>query len=192
MDTSKSQTVFFIGKPGCGKGTQAKLLAQKTGWQVISAGEQFRALSAENTPVGEKIKSEIDAGELAPHWFAMYLYLKALFGVDGNAPIIFDGFNRKLQEAELVIDSLRWLDRAFTIINLQVSDDAVRERLAGRKAVEGRVDDNAVEERIKEYYDHTEPAVQIFHDAGVLIEINGEQSVEATAKDINTALVLSQ
>ncbi len=185
-----SRTVFFIGKPGCGKGTQVKLLAEKTGWKVVSAGEQFRTIATEDTPVGRKVKSEMETGALAPHWFAMYLYLKSLFASDERENLIFDGFNRKLPEAELVIDSLRWLGRSFTIVNLQVSDNEVRRRLAGRKVIEGRADDNAVEERLKEYYEHTDPAVEVFRDAGVLIEINGEQEVGQIAADINVALGL--
>lgn len=183
-----TRTVFLIGKPGCGKGTQAKFLAKKTGWQVITAGDQFRALAAEDTPVGHKTKMEIDAGLLVPHWFAMYLFLKALFSVEGGKSVIFDGFSRKVPEAELIIDSLHWLNRPFTMLHLAVSDDEVRKRLALRKSVEGRVDDNAIEERLREYHAYTEPAILKFNDAGKLIEINGEQTPEAIAADIDKAL----
>lgn len=184
----ETKTVFFIGKPGCGKGTQAKLLSEKTGWPVISSGNQFRALAGEDTPIGRKIKSEMEAGNLAPHWFAMYLYLKSLFSVPEDADIIFDGFNRKMAEAELVVDSLTWLGRSLIIVNIVVSDEEVRRRIAGRKEVEGRADDSAVEERLKEFYQNTDPAIEIFRDAGVLIDINGEQSPEATFKEICDAL----
>ena len=186
----KAHTVFFIGKPGCGKGTQAKLLAEKTGWKVISAGEQFRAIATENAPVGRKIKSEIEAGDLAPHWFAMYLYLKALFAMGDEASVIFDGFNRKVPEAELVIESLTWIGRSFSILNMKVSDETVYRRLANRKEIEGRADDNAVGERLKEYREYTEPAVELFRTAGVLIEIDGEQTTEEIAAEINAALGL--
>ncbi len=184
----KARTIFFIGKPGCGKGTQAKLLAEKTGWQVVSAGSQFRAIAAEDTPVGRKIKSEIDVGTLAPHWFAMYLYLKELFSVRGGASVIFDGFNRKVPEAELVLSSLKWLERPPIVMHVTVSDAEVRRRLAGRKDVEGRADDNAVEERLKEYREYTEPAIELFRKEGVLIEVDGERSPEAIAADIIAAL----
>lgn len=188
MDT---HTIFFIGKPGCGKGTQAKLLSEKTGWQVVSAGEQFRAISSEETPVGHKVKVGNDAGMLQPHWLAMYLYLKSLFALADGASVIFDGFNRKIAEAELVIDSLVWLGRPFSIINIVVSDEEVRERLAGRRDVEKRIDDNAVEERLKEYYEHTDQAISLFRDAGVLIEIDGGQGIEKIAANITTALSLT-
>jgi len=190
-DREGAHTIFFIGKPGCGKGTQANLLSQATGWPVFASGKLFRDISQEDTPVGHKMKAENDAGMLAPHWFAMYLYLKSLFSIDGNASAIFDGFNRKVPEAELVIDSLRWLGRSCTILNIKVSDEEVRRRLVLRKETEGRADDAVVEERLKEYYEHTEPAIELFRTSGVLIEINGEQTPEEIAVDIRKVLSIN-
>lgn len=187
----RTQTIFFIGKPGCGKGTQAKLLAEKIGWRVITAGAQFRAMSSEDTPVGRKMKIDNDAGLLQPHWLAMYLYLKALFSINEDEGVIFDGFNRKVPEAELVVDSLGWIGRTFLILDIQVSDEEVLRRLALRKEIEGRADDSAVDERLKEYHEHTEPAIGKFREAGMLIEINGEQSPEQIASDIRAALDIS-
>ena len=186
----ETRTIFFIGKPGCGKGTQAKLLSEKTGWKTISSGSQFRAIATEDTSVGRKVKSEMEAGLLSPHWFAMYLYLKALFSVGNDEGVIFDGFNRKVPEAELVIDSLSWLDRPFTILDIQVSDEEVHHRLAIRKGVEGRADDSMAAERLKEYEEYTKLAIDVFRKVGTLIEINGEQAPEAIAADIRAALNL--
>ncbi|MDP2665359.1 MAG: nucleoside monophosphate kinase [bacterium] len=185
MDT---RTIFFVGKPGSGKGTQAKLLSEATGWKVITPGEQFRAMSVEETPVGRKVRVGNDSGLLQPHWLAMYLYLKSLFSISEGEGAIFDGAGRKVPEAELIVDSLKWLGRSFTVLNLNVSDKEVRHRLALRKEIESRADDNAVTERLKEYYEHTNPAIEVFHKAGMCIEINGEQTREAIAADINTAL----
>lgn len=187
----ETRTVFFIGKPGCGKGTQVKLLAEKTGWKVISAGNQFRTIAQEDTPVGRKVKSEIDVGVLAPHWFAMYLYLKALFGIGDNESVIFDGFNRKVPEAELAIDSLEWLGRKPLILHIAVSDEEVERRLALRKNIEGRADDSAVEERLKEYREYTEPAIEIFRKASECVEIDGERAPEEIAADIQKILGLA-
>ena len=183
-------TVFFVGKPGCGKGTQAKLLCEATGWPVRSAGKQFRTLAAEDTPVGRKVKDDIDSGFLMPHWFAMYLYLKALFELPADSNVIFDGFNRKVAEAELIVSSLAWLGRPFTIVHIKVSDDEVRRRLEGRKEHSGRVDDHVVEERIKEYHTYTEGAIDVFRGAGVLVEVDGEESPERIAEEVREALGL--
>ena len=184
----EANTIFFIGKPGCGKGTQAKLLSGKTGWPIFASGALFREIAKADTPVGRKIKTENEAGMLAPYWFAMHLYLDSLLSISDESGAIFDGFNRKVPEAELVINSLRWLDRPFKVFNIVVSDEEIRRRLAGRKVVEGRADDMAVDERLKEYYEYTEPAIQIFREAGVLVEIQGEQSPERISEDIHAAL----
>ena len=124
----KTHTIFFLGKPGGGKSTQAKILSARTGWSSVSAGAQLRKIAVEDSLVGRKIKSEIDAGILVPHWFAAYLYQKALFSISDTQSIIFDGFNRKPEEARLVADSLAWLGRPFSVINLVISDEFVQER----------------------------------------------------------------
>lgn len=184
------KTVFLIGKPGSGKGTQAKLLAEHTGWTAYSSGGLFRSIGAEDTPVGRKVKEEIDNGILAPHWFAMYLFLKTLFSVPDNRGIIFDGFCRKVPEAELDIDALGWLGRPFKVLNIRISDETVEKRLALRKEIENRVDDSAVDERLKEYREHTEPALEVFRKAGVLLDIDGEPSPEVIAEEIKQVLKL--
>lgn len=188
METTR--TIFFMGKPGCGKGTQAKLLAEKTGWPIFASGKLFRDIAAEQTPVGRKVKEENDAGLLQPHWFAMYLYLKSLFSIPDTQSAIFDGFNRKAQEASLVIESMQWLARPFSVVLITVSDAVVQERISARKETSGRADDHVAEERLKEYYAHTAPAIELFRATGCLIEVNGEQTPEKISADIQAALAL--
>ncbi len=184
----ETHTIFFIGKPGCGKGDQAKLLSEQTGWKVVTPGEQFRTMSAEETPVGRKVKSVNDAGMLQPHWLAEYLFLKNLFLLSEKEGVIFDGFGRKIPEAEIVIDSLTWIDRPFSVLYLRVSDEVILQHLALRKEIEGRVDDGVVDERLKEYREYTEPVVEMFRNKGMLIEIDGERTREEIAADILVAL----
>lgn len=190
---SAPRTIFFIGKPGCGKGTQARLLAERTGWPVMASGAQFRAIAEEPTAVGRKIKAEIDNGFLAPHWFAMYLYQRALFSLPEDSSVIFDGFNRKVQEAELIIDSLNWLGRSFIVIEIDISDATVYERLKGRSKKSGRADDHQdiVEERLEEYTEYTTKALEIFKNLGVLVSIDGEPSPKDVAASVAQALQLS-
>ena len=185
MDT---RTIFFIGKPGCGKDTQAELLSKATGWPVVSAGDQFRALAQEDSMLGRKVKKEIDSGALAPDWIALHLYLKSLFDVPEEHGVIFDGFSRELSQAKLILKSLTWLDRPFRVINIAVSDESVQRRLVLRSQKAGRTDDGAVEERLREYYAHTEPAIEFFRKEGMLIEIDGEPSPEKIAENIRAVL----
>lgn len=188
---SDTRTIFFVGKPGCGKGTQAKLLSDRTGWPVFGSGREFRKIAEEPTAVGRKVKREIDAGLLSPPWFAMYLYQKALFSLPEGANAIFDGFNRKPPEAHLIVESLLWLDRPFQVLSLVISDEEVKKRLALRGKTSDRVDDQFVPERLKEYEKYTKDAIQIFRDADVLIEINGEQTPDAIAAEIAEKLGLA-
>ncbi len=187
----KTQTIFFLGKPGSGKGTQAKRLSKSTKWPVISAGAQFRLIAKEDTPVGRKIKSEVSAGLLAPNWFAMYLYQKALFSLPENDSVIFDGFNRKPDESRLVIDSLNWLNRPFVVINLIISDTVVHERIATRSKTQHRSDDNSIKTRLKEYHTYTEQALELFRAAGEIVDINGERDENTIALNIVQTLHIS-
>lgn len=184
----EKRTIFFVGKPGCGKGVQTKLLSTATGWPVYASGDLFRSIAQENTPVGKKVKEENYAGILQPYWFAMYLFLKTLFSVPEDSGAIFDGFSRKVPEAELVVDALKWLDRPFTVLHLRVSDEEIQRRLALRRETDGRADDAFVDKRLEEYRAHTEAAIEVFRKSGHLIEINGEQTPEAIAVDIRAAL----
>ncbi len=184
-----TRTIFFVGKPGCGKGTQADLLSKETGWPVFASGKLFRNLAKEETPLGRRLQEEVNVhGLLGPHWLAMYLYLNSLFSIAPGQSAVFDGFNRKIPEAELIVDSLRWFKRGFTVINIAVSDEEVRKRIELRKATSGRLDDMSVDERLEEYEKFTEPAIEVFRKSGALIEINGEQTPEKIAEDIRAAL----
>lgn len=188
MDT---QTIFFIGKPGCGKGTQAKLLSEKTGWAVIGSGKEFREIAQEDTPVGRKVREENYQGLLQPHWFAMYLYLKNLFSLPEGANVIFDGFNRKEEEARLVVDSLVWLNRSFKVILIDISDEEAKRRVIERREKENREDDNFLDTRLHEYEHYTKKAIALFESQGALVTINGERTREEIAEDITKALGLS-
>jgi adenylate kinase len=158
---------------------------------VLASGDQFREIAKENTPAGRKTKEEMEKGLLSPHWFAMFIYLKSLFNVDAEENVIFDGFNRKAQEAQLIIDSLEWLGRPFTVINIEVSDDEVHRRLDGRRTVSGRADDHYVEKRLEEFQTHTTEALQLFADKGCLITINGEQDPIEVSREIERVLGIS-
>lgn len=183
-----AQTILFIGKPGSGKGTQTKLLSEKTGWPILASGDMFRAFAKEETPAGRKYKGEMEAGLLAPDWFAAYLFERSVFGFLPDQGIIFDGFGRKVPEAKIVIDVLTWLERPFKVMHVKVSDQEIRERLAKRAAVSGRVDDGAIDKRLEEYRLYTDPSVEVFREAGRLIEVNGEGAVEDIQADIRAKL----
>lgn len=184
-------TVLLIGKPGSGKGTQATLLSEKTGWPVTVSGNLFRALIAGDDHVAARMREEHEKGYLAPDWFATYLFQKSILPVSPEQGIIFDGFGRKVPEAKTVVDVLTWLGRPFYAVHIKVSDEEIVARLKKRSEVSGRADDHAVEKRLEEFRIYTEPSVEVFREAGRLIEVNGEGSVEDIHKDIAAKLGLA-
>ncbi|HCR52155.1 TPA: hypothetical protein DIV48_00720 [Candidatus Kaiserbacteria bacterium] len=184
----ETQTIFFVGKPVSGKGTQATLLSSVTGWPIISTSGAMRTMTAEGGAVGKKLRESMDAGILTPYWLAAYIFLESLFSVPENGNVIFDGANRTLLEAQIVMDSLAWLKRPYHMFHLQVSDAEVRKRVELRRGKENRLDDHAVDKRLEEYYAHTAKVVEFYRTAGVLIEVNGEQAPEAIAADIKNIL----
>lgn len=184
------RTVFFIGKPGCGKGTQAQLLSKKTGWPVVGTSGGMREIVASGGAAGHKLKETMDAGILAPSWVSSYVYLKTLFNIPEDGSVIFDGTSRTLPETEIVLESLVWLGKPFTFFHLKVSDDEVRRRIDLRREQESRKDDHVMDKRLEEYYANTEPAIELLRKAGVLTEIDGERAREPIAEDIRKALSL--
>jgi len=83
---------------------------------------------------------------------------------------------------------LNWIGRPFSVLHLSVSDEEIKHRISLRKGIEGRADDNVLEERLKEFHTFTEPVIEMFRKEGMLIEINGEGTREAIAEDIRKTL----
>lgn len=186
-----THTVFFVGKPASGKGTQAALLSKTTTWPVASMSAAMWEIAAAGDAVGRKMQETMDAGILMPAWLASYVYLKSLFSVTEDGSIIFDGTSRTLPESETILDSVKWLGRPFTIFHLNISDEEVRTRVALRRKIESRTDDRVVDKRLEEYYANTEPAIAFYRDAGALIELDGARPPEDIAADVRRALGLT-
>ena len=182
--------IFFIGKPGSGKGTQAKLLSDATGWPVFGTSSGLREIVATDTTAGRKIKEIMDSGELAPYWIIQYVYLKVFFNISDDETVIFDGTSRTLPETKIVADSLKWLGRPFYIFHLTVPDEEVRQRTAFRRGKESRADDNpdALATRLKAYYDDTDSAIGYLRDAGMLTDIDGYRPPEVIAAEVRGIL----
>lgn len=188
-----ARTIFFVGKPGSGKGIQADLLSKKTGWPIIGISDGLRELIARGDAVGHKIKETMDAGLLTPDWLPSYVYLKSLFALREDQSVIFDGTSRTLAQAQIVADSVKWLGRDLSVIHLQTSDEEIRNRIALRKEKEGRTDDHehAIVTRIKTYYDLTHKVIEFFRESGILMEVNGEGTPEAIAEEVRKVLGLA-
>jgi adenylate kinase len=184
----KALTVFFVGKPASGKGTQAQLLAETTGWPIIGTSTGLRELVSEGGRVGEKLRETMDAGLLTPYWMAGYIFLKNIFILQKNQGAICDGALRSIEEGTIIIDALTWLERSFVMIHLQTPDEEIRSRIALRKDKENRADDHehAVEKRMSAYYDRTDKVIEFYRSQGLIIDVNGVGAPEDIAREIRS------
>lgn len=183
----QTNTFFMMGRPGSGKGTQTKLLAEKLGATTFSSGGRYREIAAADTFIGQKIKGIIDSGELTPSWFAVFLFTESILKLPSlETPIVYEGAGRKPEEAKRIDEILGWLNRPYMVIHLDVSEDEIRSRLMKRAELEGRKDDSAksIEVRMKAYADDTAHSIEYFRQCGKVLEINGNQPEEAVFAEI--------
>lgn len=180
----------MMGRPGAGKGTQAKLLAKKINAEVYSSGNRLREMAKGHGYVAQKVAGVMQNGDLLPAWFSSHMFVDVLLGLEPQDPIVFEGACRRLLEAQDFVKVAAWLERPYSAIFLTISDDEVEKRLNLRKNIEGRKDDasDTVIHRIAEYEQNTRPAVEFFKSQGTLIEIDGEQEAEKVHQDILSAL----
>ena len=167
---------ILFGPPGAGKGTHAGAIAEKYNLKHISTGELLRAEIAAGSELGKKAKSLIDAGELVPDSVVEGMIESAFDTIKGYDGFLLDGFPRNLTQAADLDKILEKRGSSVTaVISLMISDDMIRQRIAGRAAIEGRADDaseETVTNRIKTYHAQTEPLIDYYKMAGKYYECN--------------------
>ncbi len=169
--------LIFLGPPGAGKGTQAKLLADLLGIPHISTGDILRSAIAQATPLGQKAQSYMEKGELVPDELLLDLVGDRLQQPDANKGWILDGFPRNVSQAAFLEKLLQEFNQTFDYaVNLDVPDEVLMSRLLGR----GRHDDNeqTVRRRLEVYRNETEPLIGFYTERSSLKVINGDRSVE--------------
>lgn len=188
---SDIRTVILTGRPGSGKGTQAKRLADERGWLHFSTGDRFKALREEQTPLGSAVREAYDAGKLLPDWFATYLFEDAILNIPHDGGIVLDGYPRSVSQAETFESIASWLGRSFVVLNLAVPEDEVVKRMLLRAEAEHRPD-SATEEQIRArlavYEEHTAPVLNYAREKGMLKELDGTGSMDEVAARITEAL----
>ncbi|MDO8569854.1 MAG: nucleoside monophosphate kinase [bacterium] len=180
------KTFIFMGRPGSGKGKQAELLSEKTSFPIYSSGNEYRKIAEGSGFVADKVRDVLDAGGLQPAWLSNFLFQKTLLGLSSDDGIIFEGAGRKEPEARLFSEVCNWLGRDFRVLHIKVSEAIVAERLRKRQEIEGRKDDDpsVFQNRLKNFYEHTAPAIEYFRSINKVIDIDGEPLPDAVFAEV--------
>jgi len=189
--SSNTNIVLIIGRPGSGKGTQAKLLAERLGWMRLSSGDRIKAIRDGNEPFSARVREMYDKGTLLPDWFADYLLESGLLELEPHVGVVAEGFGRTESQAQHFHEIVSWLGRNLTVLYLDVSEDEARRRMMSRATTEDRPDSNAedkITERFLQFTNQTEPGLNFFRSLGLVADINGEQAPEKVAEDIQALL----
>lgn len=200
--------IIMLGAPGAGKGTQAKMIADKYSVPHISTGDIFRANIKNGTELGMEAKKYMDQGLLVPDELTVKILLDRVAAEDCKNGYVLDGFPRTIPQAEVLDHALTELgDRIDYAINVDVPDENIVKRMSGRRAclacgatyhiehvppkAEGvcdrcqkelvlRDDDKAetVLNRLKVYHDQTQPLIDFYTTKGILKTVDGTQPME--------------
>ena len=203
--------VIFLGPPGAGKGTQAVRVCERLGIPQISTGDILRRAMKEGTPTGLAAKSYVDKGLLVPDEVVIAIVRERLAMEDCRKGYILDGFPRTVPQAE----ALAQFAPIDAVIDIEVSDEKLTERLSGRRVCLNcggtyhvstlggkttcakcgneliqRNDDKAetVLSRLSVYHAQTAPLIDYYAQLGLLRTIDGAQPMEACFEAILSAL----
>jgi adenylate kinase len=183
--------VIFLGPPGSGKGTQAKLLARRLGVPAISTGDMLREAVRAGTPIGRRARAIMDAGELVPDDVVIDLVSERITAPDAREGFLLDGFPRTVEQAN-ALDRLLEGNGAVLdgVINLLVPEKTLIERMLGRAAAEGRTDDRpeTMAERLKVYGEKTAPLVEHYRARGILSDVDGSGEISRISDRIDRAV----
>jgi len=210
--------VILLGAPGSGKGTQGVPLSEKLGLAHVASGDMFREHLSQGTELGKLAKSYMEKGELVPDDVTIRMIEQRLERPDAAGGVILDGFPRTLPQAEALEEALAAQGRRVDVAPfVQVSTDELLRRLGGRWMcrvcgrsyhvvsnppkhdhvcdVDGgelyqREDDSidVARKRLQVYFEQTQPLVDYYRDRGVLVDVNGEQSIEQVSDDLVAAI----
>lgn len=195
--------IIMLGAPGAGKGTQAKMIADKYSVPHISTGDIFRANIKNGTELGMEAKKYMDQGLLVPDELTVKILLDRVAQEDCKNGYVLDGFPRTIPQANVLDEALNKLGEKIDFaINVDVPDENIIRRMGGRRAcvscgatyhiehvppkTEGicdrckselilRDDDKpeTVKNRLEIYHEQTQPLIEFYEAKGVLKNVDG-------------------
>ena len=203
--------LVFLGPPGAGKGTQAKLLSQRMGFLHLSTGDLLREAVKNQTPLGKKAKEYMDRGELVPDELIVQL-IEETMPKDGN--VILDGFPRTVNQALALEEMLKGKgEKISKVLFFDVPDEVIIDRLSGRRVcskcgavyhvkynppkIEGLCDlcggslvqrdddrEEVVKKRLEVYRKQTQPLIEFYQERGIIYKLDAGKGVEELFEEV--------
>ncbi len=173
--------LILMGPPGAGKGTQAKVIANRLQIPAISTGDIFRANVSQGTPLGVEAKRYMDAGDYVPDAITNGMVRDRLAQEDAAGGFLLDGYPRTLAQVEELDSMLEDADSCLdAVVVLTVDQDEIVKRLMHRAEVEGRADDteDVIRHRQDVYAEQTAPLIDVYRERGCLHEVDGMGAVD--------------
>lgn len=184
--------LLLVAYPGAGKGTQADKLAAHYGIAHLSSGELLRHEVSEGTKIGSVAAEYLERGDLVPDELMFEMLLPRVLEAARNGGYVLDGFPRTVRQAEEAFAVAQGFDGITlqAVVYLRVSVEELHNRLRARALSEGRSDDTeaAIAHRFEVFDNQTQPLLAFYSQRELLIEINGEQSVDAVFADMTKAI----
>ncbi|MDR2810104.1 MAG: adenylate kinase [Tannerellaceae bacterium] len=183
--------IVIFGAPGSGKGTQSELIIKEFGLEHISTGDLLRVEIKNKTELGKIAGQYIDKGQLLPDDLIIDILANVLEEKKNAKGIIFDGYPRTIPQAEALKKMLNKHNKDVNVmLNLEVEEEELINRLIARGLIQGRSDDNreTIQSRLDVYHSQTTPLVEYYTKEGKHHAIKGTGSIESIFEQIKTIL----
>ena len=183
--------LVLLGPPNAGKGTQAAMLQSRLGVPGISTGDMLRAESESGTPLGLRVRSIMESGDLVDDATMAEVVRERLRRPDAAAGFLLDGYPRTPAQAETLSGILA---EAATGLDAVLLIRVPEEELERRALARGRSDDRpeVVRERFRVYREKTEPLIGYYRGLGLLREVDGDRPVEGVGRELLAAIGIGE
>lgn len=185
--------LVLFGIQGCGKGTQAKKLAAEFSFDIFEAGGELRKIKASGTALGNEVASYIDGGRLVPHEIIIRVVRESVRNHKKERYLLFDGIPRDFDQMRDFDAIMVQAERTFRCVHITLSQELAFERIVGRAKTEGRTDDadeGKIRQRMRIFQEQTIPVIEEYRRRGVLIDVEGDGTVDEVYGSLKEALGL--